>query len=111
MDHATTEHEIKTWPPFFQARLDGRKLFEVRQNDRGYAVGHRLLEREYVRPDARNGKIITTGGYTGRWIRSRITYMMEGGRFGLARGWCVMALENIAMGEHHPQSAPPRSKL
>jgi hypothetical protein len=43
-----TTHELKTWPGPFAAVLSGEKTHEVRKNDRGYAVGDRLLLREYV---------------------------------------------------------------
>ena len=36
----STTHDLKTWPEFFDAILDGRKTFEVRDTrDRDFAVG------------------------------------------------------------------------
>jgi len=32
-------HELKTWPEPFAGILAGRKRYEIRKNDRGYAVG------------------------------------------------------------------------
>lgn len=32
-------HELKTWLPYFDAIVDGTKLFEVRKNDRDFQVG------------------------------------------------------------------------
>lgn len=32
-------HIIKAWPEFWDALADGRKTFEIRYNDRGYAAG------------------------------------------------------------------------
>lgn len=40
-------HEVKSWPPFFDAIRDGRKPFDVRYNDRGYRIGDTLLLREW----------------------------------------------------------------
>jgi len=40
-------HFLKTWPPYFQAIASGSKTFELRRNDRGYAVGDILVLREF----------------------------------------------------------------
>jgi len=32
-------HELKTDPDVFRAVLEGRKTYEIRKNDRGFAVG------------------------------------------------------------------------
>lgn len=83
-------HELKTWPEYFRPILDGTKTFEVRENDRGFAVGDtlRLLEFDPVKDgDDR---------YTGREVSVRVTYVLDGkGIFGLRPGHVVMGIERI----------------
>jgi hypothetical protein len=64
-----TTHELKSWPDYFVFLLDGTKTFELRINDRHFQVGDILHIREY---DDRTGK------YTGRDLRKRVTYILEG---------------------------------
>ena len=40
-------HELKTLPIYFEEVIDGRKLFEVRKNDRNFKVGDMLALNEY----------------------------------------------------------------
>jgi hypothetical protein len=54
-------HELKTWPEFFEQTLNGRKMFELRKNDRNFQVGDELLLQEWI-PE-HQGK-----GYTGRAV-------------------------------------------
>lgn len=106
-------HELKTWPEPFQAVLDGRKRYEIRKDDRGFAVGDEMLLREWEpnrktidreRFNTTNTSSLstdTTGSrfyvvephYTGREIRARVTYMSGGGTWGLPRDLCVMSIE------------------
>lgn len=60
------EHDLKCWTEFFGAIADGSKPFEIRFNDRGYCVGHRLRLREWDRHAQH---------YTGREVVKRVTYM------------------------------------
>lgn len=75
-------HELKTVPVSFDAVWKGRKLFEVRNNDRGYATGDHLMLREWDGERER---------YTGRAVVAEVTYLMQG-VFGLPPGLCVMSI-------------------
>ncbi len=78
-------HELKIWPPYFQAIWKGTKTFEIRKDDRGFDVGHLLLLREWS-PEAKR--------YTGSYLLKAVTYVMHGGRFGLEVGHVVMGLRD-----------------
>lgn len=62
------EHDLKTWPVFFQDVATGRKPFEVRQNDRRFAVGDMLLLREW---DPHRSS------YTGRYTKRVVSYIFR----------------------------------
>jgi hypothetical protein len=64
-----TTHELKSWPDFFGPIADGTRTFDLRLNDRKYAVGDVLRFREY---DDRKGT------YTGREVQKLITSRLEG---------------------------------
>jgi hypothetical protein len=84
------EHELKTWPDFFQPIVDGSKTFEVRFDDRGFQRGDFAYLREY---DPSSG-----GRYTGRALRARIGYVLTRpvGRAGASLGGhCVFSLLDI----------------
>ena len=59
-------HDLKTWPPFFDALVKGTKTFEIRENDRGFATGDTLILREW------DNELQV---YTGREVRRVVTYM------------------------------------
>jgi hypothetical protein len=59
-------HELKSWPEFFNAILEGRKRHELRRNDRDFCVGDVLRLREFHNSQQT---------YTGRETRVRITYI------------------------------------
>jgi uncharacterized protein DUF3850 len=70
-------HELKTWPPYFEHLLDGRKRFEVRKNDRRFAVGDVIKFREYVPKEqaAKHGE--AEAYYTGRAYSMRVRYILD----------------------------------
>jgi hypothetical protein len=77
-------HDLKTWPTFFQAILDGSKTFELRLDDRGYQVGDVLHLREFD-----NNRQL----YSGRWIRRLVSYKMGSASFsGIEKGYCIMGI-------------------
>lgn len=67
-------HELKTWPTYFEAILSGAKRFEVRKNDRDFAVGDVLVLREWD-PAPAGGR--SAPAYTGRQFVARVTYLMR----------------------------------
>lgn len=76
-------HELKTWPVYFQAILDGDKFFEIRLDDRGYSVGDLLFLREW-KPD----RLIPR--YTGREMVVQVTFIL---REHLEEGYCCMGIK------------------
>lgn len=40
-------HELKILPEYYHAVVKGIKTFEIRNNDRNYQVGDRLILKEY----------------------------------------------------------------
>lgn len=79
-------HELKTWLGFFQDVDEGTRTFEVRHNDRNFKVGDILHLREFEP---------ISGHYTGREVWRVVTYVMEGGQFGIEEGYCVMSLGEV----------------
>jgi hypothetical protein len=77
-----TTHQLKAWPKYFSAVARGEKPFEVRKNDREFAVGDRLILQEF-RPGF---------GFTGAECVRDVTYVLPGGQFGLSEGFVVMGL-------------------
>lgn len=61
-------HELKTWPEYFQAIMDGKKTFEIRQNDRNFQVGDTLRLSEWC-PKRKD--------FTGFCIHRRVTYITD----------------------------------
>lgn len=61
-------HDIKCWPEFFKYLWSGEKTFELRNDDRGYAAGDTLIQREWTKKN----------GYTGRWIKFDVPFVLSG---------------------------------
>jgi hypothetical protein len=97
-------HDLKTWPQFFTAILDGSKTFEFRRNDRGFAVGDELLLREWDP---------TTESYTGRETRRRISHLLVGGffSFGVPHGFAVLSLAAPPSGTAREPSLPTQPQF
>ena len=84
-------HELEIWASCFAAVESGAKPFDVRKNDRNFQVGDALLLREYD-PE--------TAAFSGRIALHWASYVLTGGTFGIADGWCVLGLA-----EHPPLPA------
>lgn len=79
-------HELKTWPPYFEAVVKGEKTFEVRVNDRGFGVGDILCLREWD-PER--------SAYTGRTYYAGVPFILFGGKFGVDSDAVVMTLGSV----------------
>lgn len=86
-----TEHKLKTTARYWDAVADGRKTFEVRKNDRAFQTGDILVLEKW---DDDGGYYITEpeSRFTAMSIRKRITYLLQGGQFGIEPGYCVLGL-------------------
>lgn len=83
-------HILKTWPEPFQAILDGRKNYEIRKNDRDFKINDILYLTEFDP---------ATDGFTGRGRLVRVTYMTNGGSWGLPKDLCVMSIKSEPLEE------------
>lgn len=64
---AKQHHFLKTVQPYFNDQESGAKPFEVRRNDRDFAVGDILHLQEFALPET----------YTGRELLREVTYVLE----------------------------------
>lgn len=78
-------HELKTWPAYFEAVLDGSKPFEVRRADRPFATGDTLHLREWDP---------ATQAYSGRVVEVVVTYKLTDHE-GVREGFCVLGVRPV----------------
>ena len=84
------KHELKTDKEVYEAVVDGQKTYEIRFDDRGYAVDDVLLLRE----TAFSGEQMKAGSplvYTGASIGVKVTHVLRGPIYGLMDGWVIMS--------------------
>ncbi len=87
-------HELKCWPEFFRPIALGEKRFEIRVNDRDFAVGDYLWLREWC-PD-------TQKHLDGHVVMS-VSYLLSATEFlGLTIGYVALSIapvsESVAAG-------------
>jgi hypothetical protein len=83
-------HDLKCWPEYFAAVVDGTKRFEIRENDRGFRVGGFLRLREWNPTGDGDQR------YTGREVTVRVLYVFDGkGVPGLVDGYVIMSIEVV----------------
>lgn len=79
-------HYLKTWPEYYQLVETGEKRFELRNNDRHFAVGDQLHLQEW---DA-------VSGYSGRECTVSVDYVFRGPeKMGLKDGFVIMSISRI----------------
>jgi hypothetical protein len=87
-----TVHTLKTWARYYDAVADGRKTFEVRKNDRAFQTGD-ILELVKINNDPPYNVMTTMESrFNAVKLRKRITYLLQGGQFGIEPGYCVLGL-------------------
>lgn len=98
-------HQLKCWPPYFQALGDGTKTFELRKDDRKYRVGDILHLREW---EPEEGAPIDPklGRFTGREHKVRVTYKLAAVpmAFGLLDGYVVLSVVPVFGRPESPES-------
>ncbi len=77
-------HKLKTWSEYFPDIVSGKKTFEVRKNDRQFNEADALMLKEWDKDK---------GDYTGNVAMVLVTYILEGGQFGIKEGHCVMGIK------------------
>ena len=79
-------HELKIRPEYYDAILRREKTFELRKDDRGYAVGDKLRLRKYV----------PSLGYTGATISADVSYVLrDAEQYGLRPGHVILGVTNV----------------
>jgi len=84
------KHYLRIWPAFFEAVMRGKKLYEVRKDDRGFATGDYLVLREFDPVD---------DCYTGRCASCFIGYISRSA--GVVGGYCVFSLLGVREGDRN----------
>lgn len=80
-------HKLKTWAPYFQDIIDGKKPFNIRPNDRNFEVGDNIIHTEWNTEEQKE---------TGRQCWTTITYVLKGGLFGIPETHCIFAQHTLA---------------
>jgi ASC-1-like (ASCH) protein len=76
-------HELKILPEYYKAVKKGVKTYELRFDDRNYAVGDMLILREWK-----------DGQYTGQQIAVTITHVLKD-FIGLMDGWAILSIKKV----------------
>jgi len=88
------QHKLKILPQYFKEVVNGNKTFEIRINGRGFKVGDTLILQEYSLLKLDTAVIeYNLGTYTGQEITKEVTYILEGGQYGLEEGYCILGLK------------------
>ena len=95
-------HELKTVNIYWDAVAAGTKTFEVRRNDRAFQTGDVIVltrTTECGHYDTRAQDRHKDGDFAKSQISFRITYLLQGGQFGIDPGYCVLGLGPVTQEE------------
>ena len=83
-------HKLKTITHYWDSLETGDKTFEVRLNDRAFQKGDMIdCVRCYE-----NGHY-DNPGFVEKILRFEITYILQGGQFGIDPRYCVLGLKRV----------------
>lgn len=88
-------HDLKIDSHIFEEVHAGRKLFEVRMDDKGYQCGDQLRLRETL-STSEPISVRAPLEFTGREVWRRVVGILRGGQYGIANGWVVMSIVPVA---------------
>lgn len=76
------KHELKILPKYLNDIWSGEKTFELRKNDREFNIGDSLILRAFEE-----------GEYTGDCMEVDVTYILNGGEYGLDKEYVILGIE------------------
>lgn len=91
------EHYLKILPVYYEAVKKQQKLFEVRRNDRPFAIGDVLILEEFT----------PYGGYSGAYIKAEITYILNDLQF-CKQGYVILGIRVISNEKIMPRAMVQR---
>jgi hypothetical protein len=87
-------HVLNTFEKNFERIHSGKKRFEMRPNDKNYQEGDELMIKEVVSLSF-HGAEQAVATYTGRIFHCRVDYILNGPRYGVERGHCIMSITKM----------------
>lgn len=100
INNITIDHELKCLAEFYPDVVNGNKPFEVRRDDRNFAINQIILLKEVkeinydnMPPTFLSREIIETG----KSCKLLITYKLTGERWGIKDGYCVLGVKRISL--------------
>lgn len=96
-------HVLKVWPAWFLELRDRSRTFELRRDDRDFAIGDELELREFVPSTWDVDGERWLGRFTGRSERRTITSLTRGPVAGLEAGFVILSLGESRSPSGHPQ--------
>lgn len=93
-------HELKCDPGPFEDFRTGLKRYEVRKDDRGFAVGDLLLLRktQLVLHPASDPTVEPTHEVEFGLVR----HYLSGGQYGIEEGYCVLGVDRVTLAVSPP---------
>ncbi len=94
----TKAHVLQCPTEHFDAIERGDKTFNVRWNDGNYEVGDALILQRFD-PVGGYTMVPVQGGTAVQEIYRRVTYVLQGGQFGIEPGYVVLGLDKLPLAQ------------